>query len=325
MRPLASLPTASSSPAIVPIVSLKTVVSPSRRLEINALAAVSIVLGGVMLAAQQEPTFRAATQTVSIYATVTDPEGRLVPDLTRDDFEVLDNDRPQPLTVFENGNQPITVALMRDMSGSMLPARDLTDAAVKQFIASLRTDDRACYGVFGGSVLVNRRLTSDHSQLLAALSTPVPAFREGTALWDAVSVGMQLVGGQPGRRVVVAMTDGGENRSTTDVATLEATIVRDEIMFYMLGLTTRPGTQDPPRDLKRAAAVASNTGGGYFYVRPGDDLTAAFQRVSDELHHQYLLGFAPVTMDGRVHKLDVRMKRGDLKARSRKSYLAADK
>ncbi len=297
----------------------------SRCLQACALGAATILLAAATGLAQQEPTFRAATQTVSIYATVTDPDGRLVPDLTRDDFEVLDNDRPQPLTVFENGIQPITVALMRDMSGSMLPARDLTDAAVKQFIASLQTDDRACYGVFGGSVLVNRRLTSDHNQLLAALSTPVPAFREGTALWDAVSVGMQLLNGQTGRRVVVAMTDGGENRSTTDVTTLETTIVRDEIMFYMLGLTTRPGTQDAPRDLRRAAAVASATGGGYFYVRPGDDLTAAFQSVSEELHHQYLLGFAPATMDGHVHKLEVRMKRTDLKARSRKSYVASNK
>jgi VWFA-related protein len=301
-------------------------VSSSRRsAKTYILVVVTALFGAATLLAQQEPTFRATTQTVSIYATVTDPQGHLIPNLSRDDFEVFDNDRPQPLTVFENGIQPITVALMRDMSGSMLPERDLTDAAVKQFIASLQTDDRACYGVFGGSVLVNRRLTSDHNQLMAALSTPVPAFRGGTALWDAVSVGMQLLGGQSGRRVVVAMTDGGENRSVTDVTTLEATIVRDEVMFYMLGLTTRPGTQDAPRDLKRAAAVASNTGGGYFYVRPGDDLTAAFQRVSDELHHQYLLGFAPATMDGHVHKLEVRMKRGDLKARSRKSYVASNK
>src|SRR5215467_8655075 len=95
------------------------------------LAGVLVVIAAAALGAKQEPTFRATTQTVSIYATVTDPQGHLVPDLSRDDFEVLDNDRPQPLTVFENGIQPITVALMRDMSGSMLPARDLTDAAVK--------------------------------------------------------------------------------------------------------------------------------------------------------------------------------------------------
>jgi VWFA-related protein len=297
----------------------------ARVLTIRLLAAGLLAACAVPLIAQQQPTFRAAAQTVSIYATVTDPEGRLVPDLTQDDFEVFDDGRPQAITVFENGVQPITVAIMRDMSGSMLPARNLTDAAMKQFIASLIEGDRACYGVFAGSVLVNRKLTGDHDQLLQAISMPVPAFRDGTALWDAVSIAMQPLYHQPGRRVILTMTDGGDNRSDTDLAKLEAVIVRDEFMLYVVGLTTKPGAQEPPKDLRRAASVASDTGGGYLYVRPADDLTAAFQRISDELHHQYLLGFSPASLDGRTHKIDVRMKRADLKARARKSYVASDK
>jgi VWFA-related protein len=214
---------------------------------------------------------------------------------------------------------------MRDMSGSMIPARNLTDAAMKQFIASLIEGDRACYGVFAGSVAMNRKLMGDHNQLLQAIAMPVPAFRDGTALWDAVSIAMQPLYHQPGRRVILTMTDGGDNRSDTDLAKLEAVIVRDEFMLYVVGLTTKPGAREPPKDLRRAASVASNTGGGYFYMRPADDLVAAFQRISDELHHQYLLGFSPATLDGRTHKIDVRMKRADLKARARKSYVASDK
>ena len=302
--------------------------SGSRVLTIRLLAAgllAACTVPVIARQAQQQPTFRAAAQTVSIYATVTDPEGRLVPDLTQDDFEVFDDSRPQPITVFENGVQPITVAIMRDMSGSMIPARNLTDAAMKQFIASLIEGDRACYGVFAGSVAMNRKLMGDHNQLLQAIAMPVPAFRDGTALWDAVSIAMQPLYHQPGRRVILTMTDGGDNRSDTDLAKLEAVIVRDEFMLYVVGLTTKPGAREPPKDLRRAASVASNTGGGYFYVRPADDLVAAFQRISDELHHQYLLGFSPATLDGRTHKIDVRMKRADLKARSRKSYVASDK
>ena len=302
--------------------------SGSRVLTIRLLAAGLLAACAVPVIArqaQQQPTFRAAAQTVSIYATVTDPEGRLVPDLTQDDFEVFDDSRPQPITVFENGVQPITVAIMRDMSGSMIPARNLTDAAMKQFIASLIEGDRACYGVFAGSVAMNRKLMGDHNQLLQAIAMPVPAFRDGTALWDAVSIAMQPLYHQPGRRVILTMTDGGDNRSDTDLAKLEAVIVRDEFMLYVVGLTTKPGAREPPKDLRRAASVASNTGGGYFYVRPADDLVAAFQRISDELHHQYLLGFSPTTLDGRTHKIDVRMKRADLKARARKSYVASDK
>ena len=235
---------------------------------------------------------------------------------------MLDNDQPQELSVFDNGLQPITVAVMRDMSGSMLPARAFTDAAMKQFVESLLPDDRACYGVFAGSVAVNRRLTSNHGQLLQAIGSPVPGFRDGTALWDAVSMGMQLLREESGRRVVLAMTDGGDNRSETDVTTLETSFVNAEMMLYVVGLSTRPGNPDPPRDLKRAASVAAQTGGGTFFMRSNDDLTAAFQQISDELHHQYLLGFTPKSFDGKIHKLEVRMKDPDLKARARKSYLA---
>jgi Ca-activated chloride channel family protein len=295
--------------------------------DLARIGSMLVVIAGasIVAVAQQQPTFRAAAQSVSIYATVTDPTGRLVPDLTRDDFTVLDNDQPQNVTVFDNGIQPITVAVMRDMSGSMLPARPLTDAAMKQFVDSLLPDDRACYGVFAGSVAVNRRLTGNHSQLLQAIGSPVPGFRDGTALWDAVSMGMQLLREESGRRVVLAMTDGGDNRSETDVEKLESAFVNAEMMLYVVGLSTKPGVVDAPRDLRRAASVAAQTGGGSFFMRPSDDLPAAFRQISEELHHQYLLGFTPAAFDGKTHKLEVRMKDPNLKARARKSYLAVAK
>ena len=71
-----------------------------------------------VLAAQQ-PTFKSGTQIVSLFATVTDAQKRLVPDLVKEDFEVFDNDKPQPLVLFENETQPITVVIMLDTSGSM--------------------------------------------------------------------------------------------------------------------------------------------------------------------------------------------------------------
>ena len=74
----------------------------------------------VLVASQQAPTFRSNTQTVPLYVTVVGADGRLVTDLTRDDFIVFDNGRPQPLTLFDSGIQPISIIVMLDMSGSML-------------------------------------------------------------------------------------------------------------------------------------------------------------------------------------------------------------
>jgi hypothetical protein len=68
--------------------------------------------------------------------------------------------------------------------------------------------------------------------------------------------------------------------------------------------------------------VALDTGGGYFELGPRDDLAATFARVAEELHRQYLLGFAPPARDGKVHKIEVRLRKGDLKPRARKAYQA---
>src|SRR5215467_12054551 len=111
----------------------------------------AVVLGvGGVLALQsiwaQQPTFRAGTQVVSLFATVTDAEKRLVPDLTQGDFSVLDNDKPQPLVFFQNEIQPISVVVMLDTSGSMTLTLDLLKAAAEQFVLRLLPADKARIG-----------------------------------------------------------------------------------------------------------------------------------------------------------------------------------
>src|SRR5687768_17638235 len=103
---------------------------------VRVLVAVSSLLGaaGVWVAAQEPPVFRSSTQTVPVYVTVIGEDGRLVTDLTRDDFEVLDNGRPQPISLFDSGVQPISIIMMLDMSGSMLGhVNVLRNAAVQMF------------------------------------------------------------------------------------------------------------------------------------------------------------------------------------------------
>jgi hypothetical protein len=70
------------------------------------------------------------------------------------------------------------------------------------------------------------------------------------------------------------------------------------------------------------ARVAEETGGGYTEIRPSEDLAAAFAAVADELHGQYLLGYAPPKRDGKVHEVNVRVLTKGLKARAKKSYVA---
>src|SRR5262245_12972048 len=112
------------------------------------------IAAGVGAVAQQ-PTFRTSTQIVSLFTTVFDAEGRLVPDLVQEDFEVLDNDKPQPLVVFRSENLPITAIVMLDTSGSMTGTISLLKAAAEQFVIRLLPDDKATVGAFNDKIELN--------------------------------------------------------------------------------------------------------------------------------------------------------------------------
>src|SRR6478672_9428085 len=113
------------------------------RPSVAALAFASILTAA---GSAQEPTFRAGTQVVSLFTTVTDAQKRLVPDLVQDDFEVFDNDKPQPLVFFENEVQPISVVVMLDTSGSMTLTLDLLRQAAAEFVSRLLPADPARAG-----------------------------------------------------------------------------------------------------------------------------------------------------------------------------------
>src|SRR5262245_31331480 len=91
----------------------------------------------VPLAAQQGQKIRVSTESVPVYVTVTDTDRRLVPDLTIDDFEILDNTKPQTINVFENKPAPITVVVMIDTSGSMTTALQFVKEGAEQFLLRL--------------------------------------------------------------------------------------------------------------------------------------------------------------------------------------------
>src|SRR3954469_22706107 len=94
----------------------------------------AFILGVSVALGAQQPTFRSGTQTVPLYITVTDSAGRLVPELQKENFQILDNQQPQEITLFDNTVRPITVVLMLDTSGSMTLNLDFVKAAAEQFV-----------------------------------------------------------------------------------------------------------------------------------------------------------------------------------------------
>ena len=180
---------------------------PSRRV----FAAISLPLalvGGAALLRAQQATFSAGNRTVAVYATVTDTAGRLVPDLSREQFQVDDNGKRQELTVFANEVQPITVVMLLDRSTSMRRNFGLVEKAAEAFVEAMLPADKARIGSFSDRIQVDPRdFTADHGELLNILRTELQS--EGpTPLWNAVNVGITDLLHQQGRRVVLVFTDG---------------------------------------------------------------------------------------------------------------------
>jgi Ca-activated chloride channel family protein len=272
----------------------------------------------------QQPTFKSGTQVVSVLATVTDAQKRLVPDLVQEDFEVLDNEKPQPLILFENQTQPISVVIMLDTSGSMTLTLDLLRQAAEQFVLRLLPADTARVGAFNDKIQFNSRFMKDRDQLITDIKNL--DYGNGTRLWDALAASLDELKGIEGRRVVLVFTDGDDTDSHT--SSLGKVIDRaraDEVMIYAIGLESRYSidgrmiVSKPDGGLRK---VADETGGGYFELKKTSELSTTFTRVAQELHSQYVLGFTPTALDGRIHKLSVRLKKPGMTARARRSYLA---
>ncbi len=293
-----------------------------------ALVVVVVAIAGAVVPAQQ--IFKSAVSTVSVYATVSDKSGRLIPNLTKDDFEVFDNKKPEPISVFYNDPQFIKVVVMLDESGSMVNNIEMVKDGAEQFLMRLLPQDQARIGSFEDKIILSPSFTNDRDSLIRFLREDLQ-YGNGTLLWEAINRGMDALAPLDGRRVVLVFTDGYDE--TSPHASFDSVLKRAQaqsFMVYAIGFHSRyrggPNgsmvESAPDGGLRKLAA---ETGGGYFELRQAQaaDLGSTFTRVIEELHSQYMIGFTPEALDGKVHALDVRVKQTGMTARARTSYVAS--
>jgi Ca-activated chloride channel family protein len=272
----------------------------------------------------QQPTFRAGTSIVPVLATVLDGQGRLVPNLEREDFTILDNGKPQEVVFFQNDVQPFSVVVMMDFSFSMNAHLKLLKAAAEQFILRMLPEDKGQVGAFSDKIDFSGTFTSDRDDLVAALDEL--QFGNPTRLYDAIDASIDILDEADGRRVVLVFTDGDDTASRRGFGDVLDKAREKEVMVYAIGLQSeffngaRMQRTRPDRALRR---LADETGGGYFELRKTDELAPTFTRVAQELHSLYALGFTPSTLDGKEHRLDVRVRPQGMNARARRSYIAS--
>ncbi|MEO7190993.1 MAG: VWA domain-containing protein [Vicinamibacterales bacterium] len=287
-----------------------------RKSRVACTLTVLVVTG--MVTAREQDRFKVPVNVVPIYATVTDEGGALVTNLRLEDFEVLDEGKHQQVNLFKSDVQPLTVAVLLDTSPSLFETTARMQTLVGAFVRSLLPDDRAAVGTFSHVVTLNRQLSNDAETLLRRLGDDAP-FPAGTALWDAIDVGRATVTSEGGRRVVLVLTDAVDNSSASDIPDIRTRLEREGVMVYGVGVRGRNGLQ--ARDV---TGIARATGGWYFALGPNDDPMRAGQKIAEELHRQYVLGFAPRVLDGKMHRIDVRVKRSGVTVRARRNYWASD-
>ena len=159
-------------------------------------------------AAPQQPIFRGGSDAVRVFVTVTDRDGRLVTTLARENFEVRDQGKPQPLTQFDNSPQPIRLMVMLDVSGSMEGNLPVLRDATSQLFTRFLPGDVARVGTFGRDITISPAFTHDANELSAALPTAIMPDAP-TPLWLAIDQALDGFGdAAQTRKVILVLSDG---------------------------------------------------------------------------------------------------------------------
>ena len=249
-------------------------------------------LAPAALAAQQT-TIHVDVKLVNIFVNVTDRNGTIVSGLTRDDFSIFEDGRPQQISIFERQSQlPLNLTLAIDTSESVRKDLDEETVAARHFVDTiLRPQDQMSLLQFATYVDELAPFTNKASEIDRALARLHGG--GGTAIYDAIYLGAKQLGPKQGRKVLVLVSDGDDTVKSTTYADALESALRNEVMIY--SIIDVPIEASAGRDLEGEHALitlAEQTGGKHFYVSEGG-LLRAFSKVSDDLRTQYLLGYYP--------------------------------
>jgi Ca-activated chloride channel family protein len=303
----------------------------SPRVPVFLLAAAALAAPALAQEKAEPPVFSAGTDVVNVTLTVRDPQGHFVSDLTREDFAVQEDGRPQAVHVFARAVQPghdetlaLDLGLLLDTSESMLKMLKLSQQAAVRFLQSIPRARNLITIFFDEDIRLSRYDSENQQGLIERIET----IKGGgwTALYDAIAVYLARVQDSNGRKVLVLFTDGEDSRSAVGLGDLLQTIRSSAVTIYPIGFMGGFPTGSTRLLQSRAflQQIAEITGGQLFTPNTSKDLGLIFQKILDELSAQYVIGFVSDNQrrDGKFRKLKVDVRRDGLKVRHRLGYFA---
>jgi Ca-activated chloride channel homolog len=264
---------------------------------------------------------------VVLHATVTGAHGAVVADLSEQDFSVLEDGVPQRVRFFQNEDIPVTVGLVIDHSTTMGRKLAEVSAAARTFVKFSNPDDELFVINFNETVSAGLpaaiRFTNSAEELEAAITRAPPGGQ--TALYDAIAAGIgQLQGGGRDKKVLIVISDGGDNASHRDLDEVMKLAQRSSAVIYTVGIFAPNDPDSNPGALERLARAS---GGQSYLPEQLSEIETICASIARDIRHQYTLGYTPINppTDGSYRKIRVVARRpgqGALHVRTRTGYIA---
>jgi len=321
---------------------------PSRR---ELLAAAGSLLGAASFgsraagapvdqAAESAPTFSTDVKVVNVLVSVRTKKGEIVKDLTKDDFTVAENNRPQTIRYFTRETDlPLTVGLMIDTSESQTKVLEAERSASFRFIDQVLREDKDKVFVmqFDLAVMLRQSLTNSRAKLqdiLPYVDSPTRQdyarqTRGGTLLYDAiVEASDKILKNQANRKAMIVLTDGVDTGSTATLNDAVEAAERADALVYSI-LFSDEGYYTPfgfggPNGRSVLMRLSKDTGASFYEVSKKQTIDQIYGAIEDELRGQYNLGFVSDRPNeiSEFRALKVTVKRKDLIVQARERYWA---
>jgi Ca-activated chloride channel family protein len=287
----------------------------------------------------QQPIFRTGIDLVNLGVTVTDRRGNFITDLSADDFEILEDGKKQSLRLFARGDttfglgsaaearedgarQELHIGLLFDTSGSMSEDLKLSRSAAIKFLNMLPDADDMTLVDFDTEVRIAKYPQGDFPRLVERIRNRKP---DGwTALYDALGVYLDGAHDEDGRKILVLYTDGGDTRSMVSFSEVMTFVKAADVTVYAIGLLEHQSSSVKAEQRMRLQQITEATGGQAFFPFSMKEVDSAYEKILAQIRAQYSLGYASsnTKTDGHWRKVDIRVKRPDLRIQSRKGYFA---
>lgn len=308
------------------------------------------VLCGAALRAQEAqnqagPQLQVTVNRVFVEVAVTGSDGHFVGGLTRNDFRVFDNEVEQPLAEFLPIEEPAQFLLLVESGPAVLLFAKDHVLAASDLLNRVAADDRVAIAVYSRSPDMLLDLTTDKSLAQAALASI--DFHSGYGelnLQDSVAATVDWLGRLSGKKSIVLLSTGVDSSEATDWAGLRKKLLNTDVQVIAVSLSGEIRGPAKPRQLtqtqKEARAkladgfaksdkllqdLSTVTGGRAYFPQNRTEFARAYEEIAELLRHQYILGFAPPVLDGKVHQLRVEVKGEGLKIDHRPAYLATSR